>query len=275
MNDNRLDKLSDLPLPSDETLNFLGQLLSQSQSQQSLQHLAEAMGRPSGNAPLIGFRYMLIAAKQGYHQPRPNKLCLKGVSLYRWEICNIQLKNADLSNSHLSETKWTNVSWEGGSLADATLTQSSWNDCYLASITTERMSSESAIFRNCTIRDLKDVGGWCTEYHGTEDMKADIPQPFLRPIREGHRNSVWSVVYDGDRKRYISGSVDKTLKVWDAETHQCIATHLLLPDNQWAAFESKLPRAVVRSENSGEHLKWVGREAETGNLLAIPFEGLI
>ena len=312
-----------------------------------------------GNAALIGFRYMLIAGERGYPQPQPSQLCLAGVSLYRWKIANIRLRNADFSNAHLSETTWENVSWEGGSLARAFLTQSHWKNCCLTNIATDEMDSSSAVFRNSTIHGMPNVEGWRSACTGTDNSACQLNNASLSQILDGHQNwvrsvvydgdrgryvsgsydetlkvwdaethqciatleghqdvvrsvvydgdrgryisgsydktvKVWdaethqciatleghqdvvrSVVYDGDRGRYISGSYDKTVKVWDAETHQCIATHLLLPENQWAAFETQRPRDVVRSENAGEHLKWVGTEVESGKLIAIPFEGLL
>jgi WD40 repeat protein len=41
---------------------------------------------------------------------------------------------------------------------------------------------------------------------------------------EGHSLGVLSVVYSPDGTKIISGSVDKTIKIWDANTGICLQT---------------------------------------------------
>ncbi|KAK2041575.1 WD40 repeat-like protein [Colletotrichum somersetense] len=41
---------------------------------------------------------------------------------------------------------------------------------------------------------------------------------------EGHTNAVLSVVFCGDRMQLVSGSADRTIKIWDSATGQCIQT---------------------------------------------------
>ncbi|NQT13008.1 MAG: TIR domain-containing protein, partial [Planctomycetes bacterium] len=59
----------------------------------------------------------------------------------------------------------------------------------------------------------------------TEEPSVPVrPADQSRMVLEGHANSVWSVSVTPDGKTVVSGSVDKTLKVWDLETGQCRAT---------------------------------------------------
>src|SRR6516164_4635245 len=60
------------------------------------------------------------------------------------------------------------------------------------------------------------------------------PRPRLRPLRptlapaggpvrrvlEGHKSWVWAVALTADGKRTVSGSEDRTLRVWDLEGNQ-------------------------------------------------------
>jgi WD40 repeat protein len=39
---------------------------------------------------------------------------------------------------------------------------------------------------------------------------------------EGHSSSVWSVIVTGDGRRAVSGSEDKTLRVWNVEGGGCL-----------------------------------------------------
>ena len=41
---------------------------------------------------------------------------------------------------------------------------------------------------------------------------------------EGHSDEVNSVAYSPDGTKIISGSFDKTIKIWDANTGECLET---------------------------------------------------
>ena len=47
----------------------------------------------------------------------------------------------------------------------------------------------------------------------------------------GHEDIVWSVALSADGKRIVSGSGDKTIKVWDTQSWECIRT--LQPDRPY------------------------------------------
>ena len=40
----------------------------------------------------------------------------------------------------------------------------------------------------------------------------------------GHHNSIWSIAFHPNGKMLASGSVDDTVKVWDAQTGGCLNT---------------------------------------------------
>ncbi|MDF1811635.1 MAG: hypothetical protein P1V20_05460 [Verrucomicrobiales bacterium] len=85
---------------------------------------------------------------------------------------------------------------------------------------------------------------------------------------------VLSVICDEDRHRYVSASSDNTVKVWDAESFESLATIMHLPAQQWASFKPGVARPVAMSTDAAEHLKWVGREVNSQRLVAIPYEAL-
>ena len=41
---------------------------------------------------------------------------------------------------------------------------------------------------------------------------------------EGHSNYIYSIAFSPDGTKIISGSSDKTIKIWDANTGQCLKT---------------------------------------------------
>ncbi|AFY53837.1 WD40 repeat-containing protein [Rivularia sp. PCC 7116] len=43
-------------------------------------------------------------------------------------------------------------------------------------------------------------------------------------ILKGHDDSIWSFAFNSDGKKIVSGSSDRTVKVWDSDTAQCLKT---------------------------------------------------
>ena len=221
---NDLDRFVKLPMPSDETLVFFGQLLQQADSADAIDCLAELMRCPQGVTAVIGFRYSLLATTHGYPVPVADKLELANADLYRWDIRDLKLQNVDLSGARLAESSWENVSIKGGSLAAALATQTSWCNCQLSSVDTNALQSDSAQFRYCEFLDMQSPNGWHVASAGCSDTQFEIATPVLKLLREGHSGVITCVTVDAERGRYISGSDDNTLKVWDAQTQQCVAT---------------------------------------------------
>ncbi|MBS1788899.1 MAG: hypothetical protein JST85_14310 [Acidobacteria bacterium] len=52
----------------------------------------------------------------------------------------------------------------------------------------------------------------------------DRPHPALLRTLEGHSSSVWGCAFSPDSKRIVSASDDRILKVWDADSGECLAT---------------------------------------------------
>ena len=53
-------------------------------------------------------------------------------------------------------------------------------------------------------------------------------------LRLGHSTSVWAVAFSPDGKTLASGSIDKTLKLWDVASRQLLATLEGHSDSVWA-----------------------------------------
>ena len=56
------------------------------------------------------------------------------------------------------------------------------------------------------------------------EKKIDVTKFKCLKILGEHFGSVRSVAYSPDGTKIISGSMDKTIKIWDANTGQCLKT---------------------------------------------------
>ena len=83
------------------------------------------------------------------------------------------------------------------------------------------------------------------------------------------RHSVWSP----EGLRVVSSSYDKTLRMWDAATGQCLYTIAPFPNGEWAVLD---PATGFRHASPGawQHLAWRWmREGDFPRVLPAEFFG--
>jgi WD40 repeat protein len=67
---------------------------------------------------------------------------------------------------------------------------------------------------------------------------------------KGHTNTVWSVIFSQDGQRITSGSIDRTVRVWDSRT----GDNLVGPLNG----HTDIVSAVAFSDDGKQTRKWAG-----------------
>src|SRR5262249_19232116 len=105
----------DLPMPSLETLEFLGQILAWERSSADLETLNALLAGDSLRAATVAFRYWLTALEKGLPAPQPAHVRLAGADLEEWTIRGpaptqpLGLRGADLIGTRLNRARLENV----------------------------------------------------------------------------------------------------------------------------------------------------------------------
>ncbi|THV07150.1 WD40 repeat-like protein, partial [Dendrothele bispora CBS 962.96] len=96
-------------------------------------------------------------------------------------------------------------------------------------------------------------------------------QPVGQPLH-GHTDRVWSVAYSPDSRHIVSGSYDKTIRIWDSQTGQPPVGHPLQGHTHWVTSVAYSPdsRHIVSGSFDKTVRIW---ESQTGQPVNQPLQG--
>ena len=284
----------DLPLPSPETLDFLGQLIDISPETRDnvLRHMEAVLEQAPTQATDIVFRYWLRATEGNLPQPAPQHVKLQGVDLSGLVIRALNLSKADLSGANLAESRFYNsdlsdadfsgvqakvaefhhVSARNLNLGAADLTDTTWRYSQMEGL----RNGPTAVWNNSQLigcdlarQDLPaDFGRVGTLSDHRHPELSIPPRQVLRGSEVttvlGHTDQVLACVFSPDSARVVSGAYDGTLKVWDLETGRCLRTLEGHADSVFACVFSPDGARVVSGADDGTLKVW---DIETGRCL--------
>ncbi|MBI5282179.1 MAG: TIR domain-containing protein, partial [Candidatus Solibacter usitatus] len=237
-----------LPVPSLETLDFVGQLLEWTPQAGVLRAMSEALEQGS----VAAFRYWLRAVEKGWPlpEPLPQRVRMAGADLEGWPIRGqgpdrplylggadlrgaklsrarleyVDLSGADLTGSaardalfldvraagaQCGEVDWSGVRWRGGSLAGAELGGADLRGCQWVDVDLEGAALPP------------DWERWAA---ATGVAPAADPVQVEAWVESGHSGVVTSCAWSPDGARVVSGSSDTSVKIWDAASGACLRT---------------------------------------------------
>jgi WD40 repeat protein len=100
-------------------------------------------------------------------------------------------------------------------------------------------------------------------------MSQLIPSTTPNRTFDGHEGTVMAVAVFPDRRRMVTGSGDKTLRLWDLETGVVLKKMEGHSDKVWALAVSRDGQIIASGDEGGEIIAWHG---ETGESLTKPIK---
>ena len=186
--------------PSAETLDFLGQLLTQ--TPQLIDTLSSWKTPYLEQASELLLRYTFAARKRDYPAPNLARIDLSDAHLDDWDFLGtpdnpLNLAEANFTNTSLRRTAFSHANLTGAHFTNATLSQ--------------------ATFHHCTTRhtDWHDAphpgAAWHTPIHG-------IPTGIETGLYPGHTAAVTGVAWSPDGSLVATTSNDRTCIIWNPHT---------------------------------------------------------
>ncbi|MGH4017464.1 MAG: pentapeptide repeat-containing protein, partial [Pseudonocardiaceae bacterium] len=225
-----------LPVPSSETLDFLGQWLAgrdaagRARGTAALAVLAAhpPAGRPDA-AAVLAFAYSLAAARGGHPSHDPAGSRLAGADLTGWSIDGgdrrLDLRGLSLTGADLTEAVLRDVDLSGADLGGADLTRAEVHDSDLSSADLRRADLTGTVFRHSDLTGAHWTGstayqtqalrcrpaqdrrrqGWLVAPSGAARPSAAVMSAFT-----GHTDMVSGGGWSPDGTRVLTTSWDGT-----------------------------------------------------------------
>jgi WD40 repeat protein len=287
----RDDRRSDwrLPMPSDETLDFLGQLIADADDQPVLTaRLAEWRGPYVAEASELWLRYALRARDRGWPHSTIAACDLTGASLRYWTFRGtptspLSLAAATLSGADLRDTQWDRVTLSGANLSDARLDRATLHRTNLGSANLHATDLTGAHLRDCRTdgADLSDARTLGLRHFRSGTALPAPPQPARTRLHSpaGPKRANAGVTFSPDGARLAVAGHFRA-HVCDATTGEFEFTFTGHTDwLSWVSFSrdgsllataSKDRTARVWSAVTGEHLQTL--TGHTDEVKAVVFD---
>jgi WD40 repeat protein/nucleoside phosphorylase/uncharacterized protein YjbI with pentapeptide repeats len=234
-----------LPSPSQETLDFFGQLLIEAADQAELLRTLNGWRTPyRAQTSELRLHYALRADAAGWPMPNLHGADLRGVALDRETIgravqpgqARLSLATACLAGARLRQTVFRGLRLSGADFSDAQLQGAEFHDCVLDGADFSRSGLSGAIFRHCRLEgaNFAEATGYRTQFAHCQDAPIDLEGALCAPDLQRRLSSRSRI--ELLRRRYatpngitfapdgltVVSTSDHSLRLWDARTWECL-----------------------------------------------------
>ncbi|AQR66071.1 hypothetical protein BXU06_14185 [Aquaspirillum sp. LM1] len=213
--DDRADAWA-LPLPSQETLDFFGQLLAEANTAERSAMLAQlsrwALHATPQRSELL-LAYTLRAHRQGWPTPELRNADFSHAKLREWVFVGsaerpLRLEGAHFADADLTQSEWRHVQLAGAHLPRATLTNAVWQYIDASGADFSQAELTATVFRYCTLSHThwRDASGYRPQWLNCQPAgapwQADTPLalewPLLVPQAKAQHTVEWMWLEDNN-----------------------------------------------------------------------------
>jgi len=272
-----------LPLPSQETLDFLGQMLGDADDAMLLVRMSNWRSPYRQGVGEILLSYTLLAMEKGWPTPELSGIDLRGVDLSEWVFKGwhdrrLNLSGANFGGANLRETKWHRVRLQHAEFLESKLEGSEWVEVdvedadfgladlsgsrwRIASLKNARFDNSDAyrmIWMDCVGLPNQPPSGvvvspsWAPPHTGLLLQAELFAGAYLECTFSPHGN------------RIATASDDGSVHLWDAHSGEPL--HSLRGHNNWVRSCAFSPKGdlIASAGHDGKVCVW---DARSGNAL--------
>jgi len=239
----------EMKIPSKETLDFVADMLAADARKsgpvvERLASILEAAYRKEVSE--LALALWLKLHERGMRTSAPRTVHLEQADLAGWIIGNLNLSGARFDEANLRGTSFRNTVLTSASFRRTNLVNAEFLACNATGANYSDADAVAGIWRNSDLQksrwtfaelrlasfveckatsmtefpDTKEyVAAWCEGI-----VSSSLPAKGQCSIYDGHSSVVMAAAFSPDGSRIISGSSDNTLKLWDAESGNCLLT---------------------------------------------------
>lgn len=244
-----------LPVPSAETLDFLGQMIKEADAADIMRTLHGWRKSKAPQVTTLLLAYGMRASSAGWPVPNLNGIVLEQASLGRWDITGqtatpIDIRGAIFRDCDLNDAKFTGLDLEDVSFQGSRLHRVVFTTCELRRVAFAGVGLSGAVFNNCEVEECSwgRVDSYRTQFIdcnlvaideiieckeliivGNNKGGTDYSSLSIEWLT-GHKYWVNNLAWSKDG-RLMSAGDGGTIKIWDGKTGEVLRS--IVGSGEW------------------------------------------